>query len=161
MHISRRAGCLALCTTALLLTGCTSTPEEQAASEPGVYGTPLDPSKPEPTFVATDEPQPIQASDDATVQITYFGWNADARAVELAGFVASVVEEDGACTLTLTKGDASRTTSIAATPNVSNTACGEQLLPGDQLSSGTWTAVLSYDSSTSHGVSEPVEVEVP
>ena len=161
MHIGRRAGCLALCTSALLLAGCSSAPEEPVATKPGVYGIPLDPSQPEPTFVATDEPQPIAASDDATVQITYFGWNPDARAVELAGFVASVVETDGTCTLTLTKGQDSRTTSTAATPNVTNTACGEQLLPGDQLSSGTWSAVLSYDSPTSHGVSEPVEVDVP
>ena len=161
MHISRRAGCLALCTSALLLAGCTSTPDEPAASEPGVYGTPLDASKPEPTFVATDAPQTTAAGDDVTVQITYFGWNPDAAAVELGGFVASVVEADGTCTLTLTKGQDSQTTSTAATPNVSNTACGEQLLPGDRLSSGTWSAVLSYDSPTSHGVSEPVEVEVP
>jgi ABC-type Fe3+-hydroxamate transport system substrate-binding protein len=165
MHISRRAGCLALCTSALLLVGCTSTPEEppaaSATSAPGTYGVPLDPTKPEPTFVATDAPPTTQATNEATVRITYFGWNPDAGAVELGGFVASVVEADGTCTMTLTKGQDSRSTSRPATPNVNNTACGEQLLPGDQLSSGTWSAVLSYDSPTSHGVSEPVEVQVP
>jgi hypothetical protein len=162
MLISRRAGCLALLTSALLLAGCTSAePVSESAAPAGVYGAPVDVSKPEPTFVATDAPPTIQASDDATVQITYFGWNPDTRVVELAGFVASVVEDDGTCTLTLTKGDDRETTSAPATPSVSNTACGEQVLPGDRLSSGTWSAVLSYDSPTSHGASEPVEVEIP
>jgi hypothetical protein len=163
MHISRRAGHLALCTSVLVLAACTSASDESplASASPGVYGTALDDSAPEPTEVARDAPPTIGATDDATVQITYFGWNPDLSAVELGGFAASVVETDGTCTLTLTKDGATATSSSAATPNVGTTACGEQLVPGDQLSRGTWTAVLTYDSPTSHGESAPVEVEVP
>ena len=163
MHTSRRAAHLALCTSVLLLAGCSSTPDEStlADASPGVYGTPLDASAAEPTEVARDAAPTIEASDDAEVQITYFGWNDDMRAVEVGGFVASVIETDGTCSLTLAKGGDTATTSSAATPNVTTTACGAQVVPGDELSRGTWTAVLTYDSPTSHGESAPVEVEVP
>lgn len=162
MHIGRRAGRLALCTSVLLLAGCSSDDEPALAdTPPGEYGTPLDVSEPVPTDVARDPEPTVGPSDDATVQITYSGFNEDLEVVEVGGFVASVVEDDGTCTLTLTKGSRTVTTSSPATSNVTTTACGEQVLPRDQVSAGRWTAVLSYESPTSRGASAPVEVEVP
>jgi len=136
-----------------------ATPLESAA--PGVYGTPLDASQPDPTDVATDAPVSTAPSADAPVEITYYGWNDATGVVELAGFVVGVVEEGGTCTLTLTKGGTSATTTAQGTANVGTTSCGEQVVPGGELSSGTWRAVLSYESGTSQGTSEPVEVQVP
>lgn len=72
-----------------------------------------------------------------------------------------LVEEGGTCTLTLTQGGASATASREATPNVTSTACGELVVPGDQLAPGTWDAVLAYESERSAGSTEPVEVQVP
>jgi hypothetical protein len=34
-------------------------------------------------------------------------------------------------------------------------------VPGDELASGTWSAVVSYESETTSGQSDPAEVVVP
>ncbi|MBN1093852.1 hypothetical protein JKP75_15610 [Blastococcus sp. TML/M2B] len=173
MLSSRRAGTLAACASLALLAGCSSSTDEASSGSPlstappGTYGTPLDPSAPDPTEVATDPapstvPAPTGgARADATVQITYYGWNPDSSVVEVGGFVPFLVEEGGTCTLTLTQGGASATASREATPNVTSTACGELVVPGDQLAPGTWDAVLAYESERSAGSTEPVEVQVP
>lgn len=173
MLTSRRAGRLAICASLTLLAACSSSTDEASSGSPlstappGTYGTPLDPTAPDPTEVATDPapstaPAPTDgARGDATVQITYYGWNPGSSVVEVGGFVPFLVEEGGTCTLTLTQGSASATVTREATPNVSNTACGELVVPGDQLAPGTWSAVLAYESDSSTGATEAVEVQVP
>jgi hypothetical protein len=175
MHTSRRAGRLALCASVALLAACSSAPDETsggsplATAPPGTYGVPLDSTAPDPTEVATD-PTPTAAPTptgttgsrrDAVVQITYYGWNQDTSVLEVGGFVHSLVEEGGACTLTLTQGSERATATREATPNVTSTACGELVVPGDQLAPGAWNAVLTYESADSEGESQPVEVLVP
>ncbi|MGY1754898.1 hypothetical protein [Blastococcus sp. SYSU D01042] len=171
MHTSRRAGRLAVCASVALLAACSSSTDEasQASSlstvPPGTYGQPLDPSAPDPTDVAID-PAPSAAPTtvargDAAVQITYYGWNPGSSVVEINGFVPTLVEEGGTCTVTLTQAGASVTATREATPNVTNTACGELTVPGEQLGAGAWSAVLSYESDGSSGASAPVEVQVP
>jgi hypothetical protein len=109
--------------------------------------------------VATDEPHVV--TDSAVpVTVTYFGWNADAQQVQVGGYVGGVVEEGGVCTLTLTKGGTTVTGRTEALPDASTTACGEITVPGDEVSAGTWRAVLSYSSDGHSGTSEPVDVEV-
>jgi hypothetical protein len=171
MHTSRRAGLLALCTSVVLLAACSADPDEASSGSPratapptappGTYGTPLDTAAPDPTAVATDPAPTEEARGSAAVQITYYGWNPDSSVVELNGFVPSLVEDGGTCTLTLTQAGASATATREATPNVTNTACGELVVPGDELAPGTWSAVLSYESAGSEGASAPVEVQVP
>ena len=157
-------------TAAVLLTSSACSSDDNSAdadrtplseAPPGVYGAALDPSQPDPTEVATDAPVSIGPSDDAPVEVTYHGWNDLTRTVEVGGFVVSVVESGGRCTLTLTQGSVSVETTTEATPNVGTTSCGEQAVAGDRLSPGTWRAVLSYESDTSKGVSAAVEVQVP
>jgi len=94
------------------------------------------------------------------VTITWFGWEPDAREVQLAGFVGGVVEDGGVCTLTLTKGGATASGAKKALADASTTSCGELSVPGDQVSPGTWQAVLSYSSAGHTGTSETVDVEV-
>jgi hypothetical protein len=158
----------------LTVTAC-SAPAETAASSatsasrtsataglsPGEYGAPVDPSAPNPTAVATDVPATVSARPNASIFITYSGWDASNRVVEVDGYVQQVVEDGGTCTLTLTKGGASATASRPATPDVSSTSCGALTVPAGQLSSGTWSAVVSYASSKSQGSSAPVDVPVP
>ena len=174
MLTSRRAGRLAVCASVALLAACSSASTDEASdgsplstAAPCTYGEPLAPSAPDPTDVATDaapstSPAPTSgARREATVQITYSGWNPGSSVVEIGGFVPQLVEEGGSCTLTLTQGAASASASREATPDVSTTACGELTVPGDQLAPGTWSAVLSYESDRSSGASEPVEVQIP
>jgi hypothetical protein len=119
----------------------------------------IGPDPDEGQAVATDEPD-VVTTEEVPVTVTYFGWDAAAREVQLAGFVGGVVEDGGVCTLTLTKGDATATGRKQALADASTTACGEVTVPGDQLSAGTWTAVLTYASPGHTGTSEAVDVEV-
>jgi hypothetical protein len=109
--------------------------------------------------VATDAPV-VVSGREVPVTITYFGWDADADEVQLAGFVGGVVEDDGVCTLTLTKGADTVTGRRNGLADASTTSCGEVVVPGNELAAGTWKAVLSYSSAGHAGASEAVDVEV-
>jgi hypothetical protein len=148
------------------LAACTGSQEDAGAGAApttpvGVYGEPGNPVLPEPTFVATDAPVTLSPTTDGDIFVTYSEWNAQSAAVEVGSYLPNVSESDGICTLTLTKAARSVQTSRPATPDVGSTACGSLTVPGDQLSAGTWTAVVTYESSSSRGTSDPVEVEVP
>ncbi|MCA0146215.1 hypothetical protein [Blastococcus sp. LR1] len=138
-------------------------PSVEAAVDdaPGVYGAPIDPTRPDPTDVATDPRVTPAPADDATVFLTYSGWNPAVGAVEVDGHLTVVGTGDATCTLTLTRAGTSVTATVPATPDVNTTWCGGASVPGSQLSPGPWSAVLSYRSGTSTASSEPVEVVVP
>jgi len=186
MHRRRRTVSLAVALAAVLSTAaCTSSDTEPASSaagtssaggsnpaastSPGVYGAPVDPSAADPTDFATDSPARSTGSDsdsaggdgDVSVLLTYSGWNASAAQVEVDGYVPGVAEDGGTCLLTLTRAGTTVTASVPGTENVADTDCGGAAVPGSKLSQGSWTAVLSYDSASTHGTSSPVEVQVP
>lgn len=109
--------------------------------------------------VATDEPD-VVTSDEVPVTITYYGWDPDQRAVQVAGFVGGVVEDGGVCTVTLTKGGATVSGEKPALADASTTSCGEVSVSGAELGAGTWQAVMTYTSAGHTGTSETVDVEV-
>jgi hypothetical protein len=164
------AAALTVATTA----ACSSAdPAEQAAAgtsaalssaaqaAPGTYGEPVNPSLPNPTEVATDAPVTVAPSTASRISIVYSEWNATSRAVEIGGFLGGVVESDGTCTVTLTQGSTSVDASLPGTPDATSTSCAGLAVPGTELAPGPWTAVLTYESSTSRGESRTVEVQVP
>ena len=128
-----------------------STPEETA--EP--TEAPVVDEEGEP--VATDPPRP--GAIDVVLSNAY--WDPAEAAVFAAGYVSPVVEDGGTCTLRVSRdGNVVRATSEGIA-DASTTACGGLVLPGDELSPGTWSVVLSYESGSASGESEPLEVEVP
>jgi hypothetical protein len=146
--------------------GDVTAPAGEAAatsSSPGVYGVEVDPSRPDPTDVATDAPVTVEPNDDGSlpVSLTFADWNATTAAVEVDGYLAGIVEDGGTCTLTLTQGGATATAEVPGTADATTTSCGGASVPGAQLAPGTWTAVLTYRSGTSTGTSAPAEVTVP
>ena len=123
------------------------------------------------TEVATDPPAEDggAAEEDGSasgrprsvpVTTTYAGVLAGGSSVEAGGYV-DVVELGGTCTLTLTRDDAVETATAEATPAATTTACGGLAIPLSDLASGTWEAVLGYESDRSAGEAPAVEVEVP
>jgi hypothetical protein len=115
-----------------------------------------------PSEVATDTPAPTEdAGAEVSPQLTYYGWDAAAGGVEAGGIVMGIVESGGTCTLTLTKGSTAVDVSADAVDNVSSTSCPAMTVSGDRLQSGTWQATLSYESGTSRGTGDAVEVQVP
>ena len=115
-----------------------------------------------PTDVATDPaPTVAPSAGNAAIFLTYADYDDSAREVEVNGYVDGVVEDDGTCTLTLTKGASSVTATGPGTGNVTNTSCGQLTVPRSRLSSGTWTAVVTYASAKSRGSSDREQVVVP
>jgi hypothetical protein len=114
-----------------------------------------------PSAVATDAPVTLAPQPKATLVVTYSGWDEATKSVQASGYLPGAAEDGGTCTLTLTRGGTTVTGTVAGTANVTNTSCGGLIVPGSRLSSGTWSAVVSYRSSTSSGSSAPVQVTVP
>jgi predicted component of type VI protein secretion system len=129
----------------------TPTPTPTATSEPTPSATPTPTPTPTPTA-------PSRTSAD--VELSYLAFNAGSGAVEASGY-ATVYEDGGTCTLVLTKDGATARGVIDGLPDVATTSCGGLEVPGSQLSSGTWRAVLEYESPTTVGRSEAREVVVP
>ena len=127
-------------------------------------GAPI-PTEPSTEDVATDEPPapvpPQDAGTEVTPQLTYYGWVADIEAVEAGGIVMGIVESGGTCTLTLRQGSTSVDVSAAAVDNVTSTSCPAMTVPRNRLQPGTWEATLSYESDSSRGAGNAVEVDVP
>ena len=112
--------------------------------------------------VATDAPAPTEEpGEEVAAQITYYGWDDAIGGVEAGGIVMGVVESGGTCTLTLTRDSAAVDVTVEAVDNVTSTSCPAMTVPGDRLATGTWQAILSYESEDFRGVSDAVEVEVP
>jgi len=135
------------------------------ATTTGVYGvdTPLESLPPDPTHVATDEPVSVRPPADggASVLLSFSGYDDTTGSVEVDGYLPGVAEDSGTCTLTLTRDAVTVTAAVPGTENINDTDCGGAAVPRAQLSPGTWTAVLSYSSSSTRASSEPAEVVVP
>ena len=139
-----------------------ATGEPVATLEPERTGGSPIPTEPAPEDVATDSPVPTRpAGAEVTPQLTYYGWVDDIGAVEAGGIVLDVVESGGTCTLTLRQGSSEVDVSAEAVDNVTSTSCPAMTVPGDRLQPGTWLATLSYESDTSRGAGDAVEVDVP
>lgn len=138
-----------------------SDPTPTVSAAPSGPVTPTASESPSATVTAA-APAPSATTDRRKVDVvvTYVDWSATDSVVE-AGAYATVVEEPGSCTLKLTSGGRSVTGSITALTDASTMSCGGLTVPRDKLSSGTWTAVVIYESATSVGTSAPVEVVVP
>lgn len=76
------------------------------------------------------------------------------------GYVPSIVEADGQCTVTLVKDGVNVSVSKASLQNAQNTSCGQLKIAYSSLSPGVWKATLTYKSVSSEGTSAPVDIEV-
>src|SRR3569833_4255032 len=122
-HACRATGLGFALITLTMTAACTSSPDKEvqaaaelsaaATADPGEYGSPVNPSLPNPTNVATDEPVTLAPTDDGDIFITYAAWNNDTSAGEVGGYLRGIVEDNGTCTLTLTRGEVVVTGTVA------------------------------------------------
>ncbi len=82
-------------------------------------------------------------------------------AVEVGARVPGVFESSGTCTLRLSKGGTVVSKSQKAVQNVSEMSCGFITISTSKLSSGSWSATVSYKSTKYSGQSDPVTIRVP
>ncbi len=166
-------GLLVALAAVFLLAGCTDGTRGASTSTPTVTGTAA--PTPTPGTTANEATPPPPGAEPppappvpaptgpggAEVVVTNAGWLASSGAVEVAAYVAAV-EAGGRCTLTLTgPGGATATASQTAEPDASTTSCGLLAVPGDQLTSGTWTGTVAYVSPTTSGEAAVAPMQVP
>lgn len=82
------------------------------------------------------------------------------NSVEVGARVAGIFEKNGTCTLKLSKSGKIISKSQDATPNVSEMSCGFISISKSKLSSGTWTAQVTYKSNKYSGASDTVSVKI-
>jgi len=173
-HVARPAALAALllltaaCTAPSIVGGDGDGSPSATATSPAPSSTPdASPSEsaPSPSEPAAPEVTPTTAvpvPDDRTpvsVATTYSGWSPADAVVMVGAYVEGVVESDGRCTLTLTGPGSTATVSAAALPDAGSTSCGELRSKVD--ASGTWTATVAYESTTSAGIAPAITVDVP
>lgn len=137
-----------------------SSPTASTVAPSGAPAVSSTPSSTAPTPAATDvvvPDAPSTPSGQATVTIVNFG--ADGQSLWASGLVTGAAGTDGTCTLTATASDGrvvSGTIAASATPAAVN--CGSISV---RATSGEWTLVLSYASSTAAASSAPTTVSQP
>ena len=111
------------------------------------------------TAVATD-PAPVTAGGTVDVVVTYADWQGSSGVLEVAGFVAGVVEEGGTCQVTARSQGRTARAETVGIADATTTSCGTLVIPRADVSPGTWDIVLSYESPTSSGASASTSVSV-
>jgi hypothetical protein len=129
-----------------------SAPATGGATSPAAEPTP-GPVTP-PTQVASNQ-------RDASVRTTFGLWSPESSELLVGGYVEGVVESGGTCTLTVTRGAVGVSAAAEAIPDASTTSCGTLSIAGTALGSGSWTAVLNYESAKFSGTAAPMPIEVP
>ena len=95
-----------------------------------------------------------------SVEISYAD-KLDESQLDIRAFTPSVIEGTGTCTATLTRGADTVTSSSNGFVDASSTICEPIRIPLSKFqSSGTWNLVVAYDSPTSVGTSNKVEVDI-
>lgn len=95
----------------------------------------------------------------ANVLITFSGQYD--QQVELGASVSNVFEDNGVCTLTLTKDTLKLVKTSAGVKDARSTICTPFSVPRAEFAqAGQWTAVVSYTSKSITGTSQPKVIEV-
>ena len=102
--------------------------------------------------------QPAAASNSGKKQVTPIITNASQE--QINAYVPGVFEEGGSCAATLTKGNKTVTKTSTGFQNVSYTSCAPINISGQLTERGTWSLVLSYNSTTAEGKSATTSLEV-
>ena len=153
------------------LTGCTQSSAGRgqhigsSSSTSPVASTTVSTSSAHPSVIASDSPSDTPSTSDGSEQqpqviITYARWDSTAKEAQVSAFVTGVLVSHATCTLTLTSGGVTRTASHAAVPNASSMSCGQLAVPGSQLTTGTWSATVTFQFAGVSATSDPSSIAV-
>lgn len=83
------------------------------------------------------------------------------QSIEVRSYVPNIVEDNGTCTTTFTKGQLTITKQTNASRDATTTRCGNLVVDrGEFQQSGQWTVTVSYASENYSGSSQPATLEV-
>lgn len=119
----------------------------------------LDPPSEEERNATRDERTTASSSGNASKKsVTPVITSADKN--EARAFIPGIIEDGGTCTATYTHEADKITATSKGVADVSHTTCPPMTLPGPINIQGEWTVVVSYNSSTASGKSEPIKFKV-
>lgn len=116
---------------------------------------------PAPAESSSPSVSPVPSTPPATATVTIITLEVLDGSVQASGIVPGIVESDGKCSLTITRGDQTRTASAAASAGRESTYCGLVSVPVGGADTGNWDAVLTYQSPATTARSETNQVSVP
>lgn len=112
--------------------------------------------------IANDQNQQNQAKNtlkSVTPVITSSGQFGDT--VEVRAFIPGIYESSGKCNAVFSKGSSSINRLVEAIQDATTTRCDTiTVKSSDFLSKGSWSVVISYESTKHKGSSEPKSIEV-
>lgn len=82
------------------------------------------------------------------------------KQVEVGSYINGIFEDGGTCTLTLSNASKKLTANVSGVRGSNNVNCPVLSIPTSSLYSGTWSATVTYVSSTSEGVSTTRNITV-
>lgn len=87
-----------------------------------------------------------------SVSVTIVDASQYNQEIEVRAFASGVYEDGATCTIKFTKGDQSLTKQVSAEKDSNYMRCTNLVVPRSELpSSGEWTVIVSYNSSTATG----------
>lgn len=101
-----------------------------------------------------------QESGIKTVTPIITSWGQADGKVQVAARVPKVLEDGGTCTLTMVRAGKSVSATRKGVSNVSEVSCGYISIPSTKLSSGTWSASVSYSSPVAKGTSKTISINI-
>lgn len=97
-------------------------------------------------------------TDKAKIQVGISSAGKFANNVEVRAFMSGVIEGDGTCTATFTKGSQTITATSTAFIDTHTTQCNPIITEASKFSAGTWNLVVDYSSNGYEGKSASMEV---
>lgn len=168
-------GLLASCTSSPLPDGTLSTSGRSTASPPLAGSAASEAALPESHESGAEPPAPKESSPSAAMTspspatdarvpvepvISYVGPGTAPSTVVVNAFVPRVVETGGTCTVALTAGGETRSSSAPAFADATTTVCDAITVSTDGLPVGSARVVLKYGSGDSAGSSAAFQVEI-
>ena len=149
----------------LSLTGCQYFyPNWGATSAP--TAEPSASSSPEPSQSQTTEPSPSASASQKPkdqVGVRVLSGTADSASgqITVIAEVADISEDGGSCTLKVTSGSVTKTLTVKAESNVTDTQCYPFNLPLTGIPSGNASFTVSYESADSTGATDANSLVIP
>jgi len=104
-----------------------------------------------------DTPTP---TEQVNVDLAYAGKSDDGQSIEVRMFTTDVIEGNGTCTATLSKGASTASSQSSGFVDARSTICEPINIPLSKLSEGKWNLTIEYSSPGRHGSKTGMVVEV-
>ena len=136
--------------------GATSAPTDEPSASSTPEPSASETSEPTPSASATEQPK-----GQVGLRVLSSSVDSGAGQITVIAEVAEVSEDGGNCTLKLTSGSVTKTLTVKAESNVTDTQCYPFNLPLTGIPSGNASFTVSYESADSIGATSANSLVIP